>query len=65
MKHEVLKPFLSLETGRIVNPGDVVSIPDESRAKDLERNGLVRKAAEKAVHAAPATKDAAKQRSTK
>lgn len=62
--HLVLKPFDAPEARRVVQPGESITPSDESRAKELERAGLIERK-RKAVPAAPSNKDAAKQRRDK
>ncbi|HWV02176.1 MAG TPA: hypothetical protein VN109_13490 [Devosia sp.] len=64
MTHEVVKPFEAQERRRIVNPGEPFVPSSESRAKELERAGLIKPRA-KMLAAAPQNKDAAKQRRNK
>lgn len=64
MTHEVVKPFEAQERRRIVSPGEPFVPSSESRAKELERAGLI-KPKRKMQPAAPSNKDAAKQRHNK
>lgn len=64
--HIAVKAFHASETGRITAIGEPFTPSDESRAKELERNGLIEAAPEgKALAAAPQNKDAAKLRRNK
>lgn len=62
MNRKVAKPFHDPVSRRDVHPGDTVKVTDNTRAAELEGNGLIEK---KAIPAAPSNKDAAKQRRNK
>jgi hypothetical protein len=62
--HIVVKPFDATELRRIVQPGEAITPSSESRAKELERAGLI-EPKRKMLAAAPQNKDAAKQRRNK
>lgn len=64
MRYRVLKPFSASEARRVVQPGETITPSDESRAKELERAGLI-EPKRKMISAAPKNKDAAKQRKNK
>jgi hypothetical protein len=64
MSHLVLKPFNASEARRVVQPGEAIAPSSESRAKELERAGLI-EPKRKMIRAAPQNKDAAKQRKNK
>ncbi len=54
--HVVIKPFSADErAGAVVQPGEAFTPRDSTRARDLERNGLIRPAPAKA-QAAPQNK---------
>lgn len=60
--YKVTRPFFAAEVQRVLNRGEAFDPADETRARELQRGGLIER---KAVEAAPQNKDAAKLRKNK